>query len=151
VDRPFKFSLERVRALRERSEDLAREDLAASLNHRVKGEAMLRAAFETVERARSEQREAGGVALSGGDLLAMQMYLERTEREREAASLDLDRREAEVDARRRALTNAARDRQVLERLKERRRADHTLKMARIEGAALDEMALTMHRRRGRRP
>jgi flagellar FliJ protein len=78
--------------------------------------------------------------------VARQLFLERTEREREAASLDLDRREAEVEARRRALANAARDRQVLERLKERRRADHKLATARAEGAVLDEMALSVHRR-----
>lgn len=150
MDRPFKFSLERVRALRERSEDLAREELAASLSHRLRGEALLRAACETVERARAEQRVTGA-QLTGGDLVAMQLYLERTEREREAASLDLHRREAEVEARRRALANAARERQVLERLKERRRADHKLTMSRLEGAALDEMALSVHRRRGHQP
>jgi flagellar protein FliJ len=149
VNRPaFKFSLERVRALRERSEDHAREQLAASLTYRVKGEAMLRAAEATAQSARRAQREAAaGVPVTGHDLAAMQLYIERTEREQEAASLDLDRREAEVDARRRALASAARERQVLERLKERRRADHNLHAGRRESAAIDEMAINIHRRR----
>ncbi|MFL5826713.1 MAG: flagellar export protein FliJ [Thermoleophilaceae bacterium] len=148
MDRPtFKFSLERVRALRERSEDQAREQLAASLTHRVNGEAVLRAAQATAQTARDAQREAAGAPVSGQDLAAMQLYIERAEREQEAASLDLDRREAEVDARRRALTHAARERQVLERLKERRRADHNLRAGRLESAAIDEMALNIHRRR----
>ncbi|MBX5469469.1 MAG: flagellar export protein FliJ [Thermoleophilaceae bacterium] len=148
MDRPFKFSLERVRALRERTEELAREQLAASLSHRSQGEARLRAASATVERARRRRRELAGAAVTAGELVARQMYLERTEREREAAALDLDRRDAEVQARRRALASAARERQVLERLEERRRADHELRVARRECAALDEMALSIHCRRG---
>jgi flagellar protein FliJ len=141
---PFKFRLERVRALRERFEDMAKEELAASLSVRLKGEAMLQAAEHLHSQAQDARRGAG--ELSGHDLVAMQAYLERTQRSREAAALELDRREAEVDARRTALQAAARDRQALERLKERRRSDHTRAVERIDGALLDEVALTRHRR-----
>jgi flagellar FliJ protein len=146
VDRPFTFKLERVRALRERKEELAKEELAASLALRLRGEAMLQAAVENVEQARGTQRAAVGTAMSAHDLQAAQAYLERTERERESASLDLDRQDAEVDARRSALQSAARDREVLERLKERKRAEHVREAGRREGALLDEMALNIHRR-----
>jgi flagellar FliJ protein len=84
--------------------------------------------------------------MSGQDLLAAQAYVERTARARQAAELELDRREAEVDARRTALVAAARDRQVLERLKERRKADHRRESDRVEGVLLDEMAIVSHRR-----
>ena len=148
MDRPFTFKLERVRALRERKEELAKEELAASLALRLRGEGMLQAAAENVEQARGLQRAAAGAALSAQDLQAAQLYLERTERERESASLNLDRQDAEVDARRGALQNAAREREVLERLKQRKRAEHRRAADRREGALLDEMAITMHRRRG---
>jgi flagellar protein FliJ len=148
VDRPFTFKLERVRALRERTEELAKEELAASLALRLRGEAMLQAAAENVEQARGLQRTTAGAAMTSNDLQAAQAYLERTERERLSAELDLDRRDAEVDARRSALQNAARDREVLERLKERRRGEHVRAADRREGALLDEMAITMHRRGG---
>jgi flagellar protein FliJ len=148
VDRPFTFKLERVRALRERTEELAKEELAASLALRLRGEAMLQAAAENVEQARGVQRTTAGAAMTSNDLQAAQAYLERTERERLSAELDLDRRDAEVDARRSALQNAARDREVLERLKERRRGEHVRAADRREGALLDEMAITMHRRGG---
>ena len=149
MDRPFTFKLERVRALRERKEELAKEELAASLAIRLRGEAMLRAAAENVEQARGVQRSAVGAAMSAADLAAAQAYLERTEREVESASLDLDRQDAEVESRRMALQNAAREREVLERLKERRRTEHLREAERREGALLDEMAITMHRREGR--
>lgn len=144
--RPFNFRLERVRALRESFEDQAREELAASLSTRLKGEAMLRAASETYAGAQATHRKTAADELTGQDLLAMQAYVERTSRARQAAELELDRREAEVDARRTALLTAARERQVLERLKERRAADHRRESARIESVLLDEMAINSHRR-----
>jgi flagellar FliJ protein len=144
--RPFNFRLERVRALRESFEDQAREELAASLSTRLKGEAMLRAASDSFSSAQAKRRQTASLEASGEDLLAVQAYMERTSRARQAAELELDRREAEVDARRTALIAAARERQVLERLKERRKADHKRTSDRIEGALLDEMAIVSHRR-----
>jgi flagellar protein FliJ len=148
VDRPFTFKLERVRALRERKEELAKEELAASLALRLRGEAMLKAAMESVDQARDLQRSAAGAPMSAQELQAAQAYLERTERQCESASLQLDRQDAEVDARRNILQNAAREREVLERLKARRRDEYRRASERREGALLDEMAITMHRRRG---
>lgn len=146
--RPFNFRLERVRALRESFEDQAREELAASLSVRLKGEAMLRSASDTFTQAQETRRQTASLELSGQDLLATQAYIERTSRARQAAELELGRREAEVDARRTALLAAARERQVLERLKERRLEDHRRETDRVEGALLDEMALVSHRRTG---
>ena len=144
---PFTFRLERVRALRERAEEQAKEEYAASLAHRLDGVALLRAAAAERDRARSSSRPELDAALSGADLLAAQAYLDRTERAREAAALELDRREAEVAARHTALVHAARERHALERLREKRAADHALESARREGTELDELAAAGHRRR----
>jgi hypothetical protein len=51
-----------------------------------------------------------------------------------------------VELRRKALPPAARDREAIDRLERRRRADHDAEMGRREQAALDEVALTVHRR-----
>jgi flagellar protein FliJ len=146
VTRPFQFRLERVRELREHAEDQAREELASSLAVRMKGEAMLRAAADNVGAAHDARRNGADAEVSGAELLALQAYLERAERQRESAALELDRREAEVDARRSALAARSQERQVLERLKERRAEDHRLEVERREGALLDEIALANHRR-----
>jgi flagellar protein FliJ len=148
VDHPsFKFRLERVRSLRERAEEAAREELARELSHRLRGEAMLHEATQIASSA----REAGlGTTLragaSGADLLAAQAWIERSERARREAALELDRRDAEVEARRENLNVAARDREVIERLKRRRRQDHDREVARLDQIALDEVALGVHRR-----
>jgi flagellar protein FliJ len=142
--RPFKFRLERVRVLRERTEQRASEALAASLAHHRRGEEELRAAAQRVVDARAGRRATAHA--SGADLLAMQAYIDRTQRAAHAAALDLGRREAEVDARRDALVHAAREHRALTRLEERRRQEHAMDAARIEGAAMDELALNVFRR-----
>ena len=80
------------------------------------------------------------------DLIAAQAFMERAERDRREAALDLDRQDAEVAARRDALQAAARDRQVMDKLEERQRADHNRAWARRAQGALDEIALGVHRR-----
>lgn len=143
----FRFPLERLRALRERGEDLAKQELAGAMHRHARCAERLRAMGEEVTGAFAAQRAAATAeATSAADLAAHQAYLERMEQVREAGRLDLDRHEAELGARRDALREAARERQALERLKERRRADHERTVARAEGVVLDEIALTQHRR-----
>jgi flagellar protein FliJ len=143
----FTFRLERVRALRERAEDQAKEEYASSLACRLEGAAMLAAAAEHRDQARADLRPTAEGAISGMDLIASQAWLDRLERARQAAELELDRRDAEVDSRHTALVRAARDRHALERLRERRRAEHVLATSRREGSELDELALATHRRK----
>jgi flagellar protein FliJ len=143
----FTFRLERVRALRERGEDLAKQELAGALSRRTSCEERLAANGAQLDGARAAQRDLIGAPSSATDLIARQAYLERVERDRAARHEDLARHEAEVEERRTSLREAARERQVLERLKERRRADHARELQRVEGAALDEIGLTIHRRR----
>ena len=143
----FTFRLERVRSLRERAEEAAREDLARELTHRVRGEALVRQATNAASAARDTGRDTvlrGGS--SGADLLAAQAWMERVERHRLDAVADLDQRDAEVARSRAALVEAARDREAIERLKRKRRADHEAEVLRRAQIVLDEVALTVHRR-----
>jgi flagellar FliJ protein len=145
----FTFRLERVRNLRERAEDRAREALSAELRVRAEGEALVRQAEAAVGAA--QQAGRGAVAVGRGsvnDLMVAQAYLERTERVRVEAGLELSRRDAEVAARRETLTAAARERQAIDKLKERRKAEHDAEWARRSQNTLDELALAVYRRGG---
>jgi flagellar protein FliJ len=142
----FRFRLERVRELRERREDLAKHALAVSLADHSRAEQAHREAEERIANARAAQLDA---AMSSGnvtDLLAHQAYLERTEIARRATSHDLECRSVELADKRDALRRAARDRQALERLKERRRNEFLQEAARLEGLDLDEIAINNFRR-----
>jgi flagellar FliJ protein len=144
----FNFRLERVRALRERLEEMSREELAASLGHRLRVEAELKEALEELDGAHGAYMRTvgGGGQVSGQELLAAQAYLERAADNRRLAAEDLRQRDAEVEQRRQHLVERARERQALERLKERRKAEHLVDVQRVEGIALDELAIQRHRR-----
>jgi len=143
----FRFRLERIRALRERSEDAAKEALAGAMAARAHTEREVEAAAQRIARAREAQLEAASVPTAAIDLLARQLYLERSERAHRASQEDLGRRDDLLARRREELTVAARDRQALERLKENRRSDHERELARRESIALDEIAINGFRRR----
>ena len=142
----FTFRLERVRSLRERAEERAREDLAHELRLRLRGEAMLLEATQAASAATQTGRDAVSSRSTGTDLIAAQAYIERAETRRREAALDLDRQDAEVEARRTALQAAARERQVMDKLKERQHAEHNAAWALKAQGALDEVALAVHRR-----
>jgi flagellar FliJ protein len=145
----FTFRLERVRTMRERAEERAKEDLATELRLRMRGEALLREATHAVATARLAGLDTvRGDRTTSSDLLAVQAYLERAERNRREAALDLDRQDAEVNARREVLAVAARDRQAIDKLKERQQSDHNREWARRSQNILDELALATHRRGG---
>lgn len=143
----FRFRLERVRALRERSEDSAKEALAAAMMAHLRSEQEVQAAAERIAAARDAQLEAAAAPSSAADLLGRQAYLERSERAHRATQEDLGRYELALEQRRQELTEAARQRQALERLKEHRRADHTREQLRLEGIELDEIAIQGFQRR----
>ena len=143
----FRFRLERVRALRERAEDEAKEAFAGAMMERVRSEQEMEDAAQRVAQAREAQLDATATPMSATELMARQAYLERSERAHQASRDDLNRRDQALEERREELTEAARDRQALERLKENRRLEFVREQERIEAADLDEIALNGFRRR----
>lgn len=143
----FTFRLERVRALRERREDAAKQALAGAMFERERSEHELRQASQSAESARQAQLDVATTPTSATELMAHQAFLERSELAVRARKEDLRRQEQALATRRDELTEAARDRQALERLKEHRRSDHAREQARVDALDLDEIALNGFRRR----
>jgi flagellar FliJ protein len=143
----FRFRLERVRALRERAEDEAKEAFAGAMMDRLRSEQETEDAADRVAQAREAQLDATAAPMSATELMARQAYLERSERAHQASKEDLHRRDQTLEQRRGELTEAARERQALERLKENRRVEFQREQERIEAANLDEIALNGFRRR----
>ncbi len=145
----FRFRLERVRAVRERREKLAKQELARSISHLESSEAHLRDADSELAQAQAHQRDAASApgSMAGSDLLAGQAFVERVEAERRLRALELQRSEAEVAARGATLATAASEHEMLKRLRERRRREHEREAARLESNVLDEIATVRYRRR----
>jgi flagellar export protein FliJ len=147
----FRFRLERVRALRQRKEDLARQRLARAVSELSGSQDRLRAVEEHLEQAYSHQRVDLGVGgsttlLSAAELLAHQAFVEHVEAQRTMGMRELERHEADVADCDTQLGLAAREHEMLERLKERQRSEHKVHAERRENELLDEIALQRFRR-----
>lgn len=132
--------------MRVQAEDQAREELSNEIALRLRGETLLRQAAERAVSARETSRSTVRRGASATELLAAHAWVERSHRSERDAELALDRRDAEVSARREALVHASRQRQSIDKLADRRRDEHVNTWARRAQGELDEIALTMHRR-----
>jgi flagellar protein FliJ len=146
----FRFRLERIRALRERSEDLARQELARAVSRLSGSRDRLGEVDAHLERVRAYQRQRlatdASATISAGELLAHQAFAEHVETQRTNGVRDLERRAAEVADRDAEFGHAAREHQMLERLKEHRRIEHERETQRRENNLLDEIAMDRSRR-----
>jgi flagellar export protein FliJ len=145
----FRFRLERVRAVRERTEKLAQRELADAISRHTSTVAELRTADADLEHARAEQRTVAGQPrmVDATELVAGQAFLERVEAQRRMRARELEQREAEVAERDAELATAASEHEMLNRLRERRRGEHVREADRREQNALDEIAVTRFRRK----
>jgi len=142
----FTFRLESVRTLREQAEKQAKEELARELARKAERDAALSEAEERLQAAREAGALPVGSSLPAHELVSMQAFVERRERERLVAQADVSAADRDVGERQVQLEEAARERELLERLKKRKRAEHDQSVSRAEDAALGEMALAAHRR-----
>jgi flagellar export protein FliJ len=137
-----------VRAVRERKEKLAKQELARAISRRSNTEAELQSANADLQQAHSEQRSlaAHPQTMSADELIARQAFLERIEARRGAHAQELKLREGEVANRDAELATAASEHEMLNRLKERHRGEHDRELARRESNVLDEIATARFRR-----
>ncbi|WP_210493810.1 flagellar export protein FliJ [Patulibacter sp. SYSU D01012] len=144
----FRFRLEPVRAVSERKEEDAQSALAAALRtERAARERLDAAAGDVGAALRDAADRRATTALTGQDLLGQEAWIMRTTARRAELLLDLDRQVTETGARRALLADVSRERQVLERLRDRQQAAHRAAQERIAQDQLDEIALGLHRRR----
>jgi flagellar export protein FliJ len=146
----FRFRLERIRALRERKEKLAQQQLALAISRRSSTEAELLRAEADVEQARAAQRGLAELpsAVSATELQVRQAFLERVEAAHGQRAQELQLRQADVADRDANLTRAAGEHEMLKRLRERHRGDHNREAARRERNLLDEIAAVRFGRNG---
>jgi flagellar export protein FliJ len=135
--RKYRFQLEPVLRVRTVQEDLARAALAQA-NHRVVN-------ADAVLAARASRYSS--MAMASGMRGTTQFLSDRFVHEMAARSVrdaEAARRQAEQEAaeRREAWSQAAKEVSVLERLDERRRAEHALESARQADAEVDDIVVS---------
>ena len=143
----FRFRLERVRAVRERKEMLAQQELARSISRLCSSQAELQSAEAELQSAQDEQRSTPRNTLGAVELQGRQAFIERIEARRSQRVLETQLSEAEVAARNAELLRAAGEHEMLNRLRDRRKVEHERDAALREGKILDEMASSRGHRR----
>jgi len=135
--KPFVFRLAKVRSLRERAEQSAKDELARTLGERSRLEQSAADAESLVSLAASSRSDA--IDPAAAEL--HEMYVDRRRREREAAHAAVARHEPYVQACTASLQAAALEAETLRRLEMRRRQAYLTEAARIAMAELDEFAV----------
>lgn len=134
----WKFNLETVRSLKQRLEEEAAQQHANALVRLSHARALLAETEESLRRA--AQDCARKKTASASDLLQMNQYinvLEQQRKQRGTASLEAEKN---VSLARAHLEKVAREREILDRLHDRKKADHEFHLARQEQKWLDEIA-----------
>jgi flagellar FliJ protein len=143
----FRFRLDNLLHFRSALEKDAERALARALQAEREAEAHQESLKERRRAVLEAKRAEAGRLLDLEQWRATERYLVALDR------LDARAREALVEAHeateacREALKKAHRDRLSLERLKDRRRAQHDLEQSRLETIQMDELAMLRFRRR----
>jgi len=140
----FRFRLQDLMQLAEARE----KEQATQLARAQQAAAMARLHAETLNALRAAGSEqiaaAHGRGTAAGSIQQMSLILEQLERHHAAAASVLSSAEAEVARCRAAYTTVAQERQVLDKLRERRHEAWRIEQAQHEQKQMDELAATRH-------
>ncbi|MDR1898629.1 MAG: flagellar export protein FliJ [Treponema sp.] len=132
----FRFSLEKVLELRKYRE----RETKLELGRAVGG---LQAVEGRIRENAADRREAAASRFSSGGAMEMihhENYIRRLDQQREALLRDAAAAELAVEEKREQYLAASRDRKVVDKLREKREAEHRKERAAEERAELDDIA-----------
>jgi flagellar protein FliJ len=136
----FEFQLEGVLRHRERVEKDRQRDLAAALAEMVRLDGELQAMNRDVQQSTTEVRDHHLVGrLDMGYLAAHRRYMLGMQRKVIAVAEKMGQQQIVVDAARRALAEASKQKKILEKLKEKQQREWSAALARHEAGELDEL------------
>ena len=140
--KPFRFSLQSLHLLREQKEQVAQKKYAEAL--RVAQDVAVRTDQARLERAAawSGLCQAVSVGATIWELLPLRGWCGELERRCDALAADSTLAETRVREAGRELARAAREREALDRWRDKCRRAFELRLRRSEQKALDEMGLT---------
>ena len=136
-----KFKLQSVLNYRQSLEDQAQQALAASLQQRGELESRLERERVNLQRhdAELKKRQREGLMVAEIDLFEAQ--IQHCRKLMDALREHLRQLEGKITAQREELYEAARDRQIMEKLKDKQEAEYRRELDRRERIMLDEISL----------
>ncbi|HOT31407.1 MAG TPA: flagellar export protein FliJ [Petrotogaceae bacterium] len=136
----FNFSLERIMKLRKKFEDLAREELSKKIKERQEVEERIHATDFKISEFEREFNNELKFTISPQKLQQLIEYREFLKKERIRLIKFLQKKLSEEDAARQEYLKKKNEREVLEKLRERKYDDFITEMRKIENKEMDEVA-----------
>lgn len=131
----FEFSLNKLFDLRQFREKQAELQLGKALSHRDAVQALL----DDVARKRVQASTSRGETVAVEDLIAIERYVFRLDQRKEELFEELAAAELVLEKAREEFTLASRDRQVLEKLKDKKQAEWRKDYLSEEASMLDDL------------
>lgn len=141
----WKFSLESVRLLKSRLEEEAAQKHAQALVMVSRAKAALADTEREINAAALMQFAGGGKKASARDLAHLAQYMNALEKQRRERLDKVLQAEREVTLARAALEKVAREREILDKLREKQHSAHQFHIARQEQKWVDDLAQQMKR------
>ena len=136
-----KFKLQTVLNYRQTLEDQAQQQLANSLHRQVQLEAQLVQQQNSLQQLDLQLKEKQQDGLSVAELDLFESQIMHRRRQIKQLQQQLEPLERQILAERQGLLQAARDRQVMEKLKDKQQAEYLKDITRKEREMLDEISL----------
>lgn len=136
-----KFKLQSVLNYRQSLEDQAQQLLTASLQKRAELETELAHQRSSLQSYDNQLRERQRDGLTVAEMDIFEAQIHHCRRLMAKLQTDLERLEEQIICQRNDLLQAARDRQVMGKLKEKQESEYRLELSRKERAMLDEISL----------
>jgi flagellar FliJ protein len=141
--KPFHFSLQSLRILREQQERSAQQQYAAALRACEEAAARVQAASAELTACWTKLRDKMAAGVAGLELLRARAWCNVLELRLKERAADLEQARLAVDAAWKAMLQATRNREALDRYRDKRRAAHDRQAQREEQKNLDELAVQL--------
>ncbi len=136
-----KFKLQSVLNYRQSLEDQAQQQLAASLQRKGALAVELQRQRDTLQQHDAELKERQQDGLTVAEIELFETQIQHCRRLIKHLQEQLQRLERQIVGEREELLNAARDKQVMEKLKDKQEAEYRKELSRKEREILDEISL----------
>ena len=141
----WNFSLESVRQLKTRLEEEAAQKLARAMVHAASAKALLTETEKEINAASLMQFAESGKKSTAQELNQLSRYVSVLEKQRRERLEKVLHAERETTLARAALEKVAREREILDNLRDRKHAAHRFHVAQQEQRWVDELAQGMKR------
>ena len=134
----FAFSLKKILDLKEFSEEQAKIALAQAIAESDR----IKAQLKTIAEKRVESNNQRSFCKNMQDLVIIENYINRLDAEKEQLLQDLAAAELVIEEKRKLMYEAMKERKVLTKLKDKKKAEYRKLTNQEEAAVLDDIANT---------